>query len=218
MLAGGNCWSSRFSVCADMLKHEHQQPRTALRAFTLVELMIVCAIIGMVLTIAIPTIYRYFHPDSLEGTVRNLMEACSHARARAILNGTYTELVIRPLDRTFEVTQGSSPMPSEQPARLESHNVAGEEWRMEDRQPAAPAASEGISGRISDKVIIEMIDVNFVEHKDAEIARVRFYPNGTSDEFTIVLHGEGDHWRKISLEVVTGLADLSSDPSKWMNQ
>jgi hypothetical protein len=179
--------------------------------------MIVCAIIGMVLAISIPTIYRYFHPDSLEGTVRSLMEACSHARARAILNGTYTELVIRPLDRTYQVTQGSSPMPTEQPARLESHNVAGEEWRMEDRQPT-PAADDGISGRIGDKIIIEMIDVNFVEHKDAEIARVRFYPNGTSDEFTIVLRGENDQWRKISLEVVTGLADLSSDPTKWMNQ
>lgn len=193
--------------------------RRRTRAFTLVELMIVCAIIGVTLTIAIPTIYRYFHPETLEGAVRNLMEACSHARAHAILHGNYTELVIRPIDRSFEVAQGSSPSPAAPTeARLESHNVAGEEWRMAERE-AAPATTGGIfTGRISDKISIEMVDVNFVEHKDAEVARVRFYPNGTSDEFTIVLRGENDQWRKITLEVVTALPDLSSDPSKWMNR
>ena len=181
--------------------------------------MIVCAIMGVVLTIAIPTIYRYFHPESLEGAVRSLMEACSHARAHAILHGNYTELVIHPIDRTFQVTQGSTPAPSAPgEARLESHNVAGEEWRMQDRDPA-PAAGTGIfNGKISDKILIEMVDVNFVEHKDMDVARVRFYPNGTSDEFTIVLRGENDQWRKISLEVVTALPDLSSDPSKWVNR
>jgi prepilin-type N-terminal cleavage/methylation domain-containing protein len=198
----GNRWSSRFSV----------------RAFTLVELLIVCAIIGAVLTIAIPTIYRYFHPESLEGTVRSLMEACSHARANAILGGAPTELVIRPGDRTFSVGQARALAPAATPDRLESHNLAGEEWRMEERDSPAPAAGGIFNGKIADKIMIEMVDVNFVEYKDADVARVRFYPNGTSDEFTIVLRGDNDQWRRISLEVVTGLADLSSDPSKWMNR
>src|SRR5688572_11765083 len=190
-------WTTLVSDRGSMTRSAHNvrtrcgsQTRGPLRAFTLVELMIVCAIIGVTLTIAIPTIYRYFHPETLEGAVRNLMEACSHARAHAILHGNYTELVIRPIDRSFEVAQGSSPSPAAPTeARLESHNVAGEEWRMEERN-AAPATTGGIfTGRISDKISIEMVDVNFVEHKDAEVARVRFYPNGTSDEFTIVLRG-----------------------------
>jgi hypothetical protein len=45
---------------------------------------------------------------------------------------------------------------------------------------------------------------------------LKFYPNGTCDEFTLVLHGENDEWRKITLEVVTGLPDVSSDPTKWL--
>jgi len=180
--------------------------------------MIVCAIIGMVLTIAIPTIYRYFHPDSLEGTVRNLVEACSDARANAILHGNYTELVIHPQDRSFRVVEGSSPSPASNSQQLESLNVEGQQWRMQDRKPTQPTGGGIFSGKISDKIIIEMIDINFVEHKEADVARVRFYPNGTSDEFTIVLHGDNDQWRKISLEVVTALPDLSADPSKWLKQ
>jgi prepilin-type N-terminal cleavage/methylation domain-containing protein len=185
-------------------------------AFTLVELMIVVAIIGMVLTIAVPTIYRYFNPDSLNGTVRSFMEACSHARAHAILNGVYTELIINPAGRSFSVAVGSSATPNPEPERLESLSVSGEEWRMEDRAKAAPTSGGIFSGKISEKLIIHMVDVNFVEHKDLPSARVRFYPNGTSDEFTLILQDpENDQWRKISLEVVTALADLSSDPQKW---
>ena len=199
-------------------------PESAAVAFTLIELMIVCAIIGAVLTIAIPTIYRYFHPESLEGTVRNLVEACSHARANAILSGNPFELVIRPGDRSFRVMQGASESSISEvsgPKRLDSRSVSGENWRMEDRDSSGTTSSGGggiFSGRISEKILIEMIDVNFVEYRDAEAAHVRFYPNGTSDEFAIVLHGENDQWRKISLEVVTGLPDLSSDPSTWVKR
>ena len=197
--------------------------KSAAAAFTLIELMIVCAIIGAVLTIAIPTIYRYFHPESLEGTVRNLIEACSHARANAILSGNPFELVIRPGDRSFSVTQAAADSSINQvsgPARLESKSVSGEDWRMEERNSSGTTSSGGgiFSARISEKIMIDMIDVNFVECKDADAAHVRFYPNGTSDEFTIVLHGDNDQWRKISLEVVTGLPDLSSDPSRWVKR
>ena len=40
---------------------------------------------------------------------------------------------------------------------------------MEERD-AAPATTGGIfNGKISDKILIEMVDVNFVEHKDVDV-------------------------------------------------
>ena len=45
--------------------------------------------------------------------------------------------------------------------------------------------------------------------KDEEMARVRFFPNGTCDEMTIVLHSpDNGEWHKIALEVTTSLATV----------
>jgi hypothetical protein len=38
---------------------------------------------------------------------------------------------------------------------------------------------------------------------------VRFHPNSTSDEFTVVLRSDQEEWRKVSLEVTTALADMA---------
>lgn len=80
----------------------------------------------------------------------------------------------------------------------------------------AGASAGSWSGKLSEQIKIEMLDVNFWPLKDEELAQVKFYPNGTSDEFTIVLNKDGQEWRKISLEVVTGLADVETDPNKFL--
>ena len=54
--------------------------------------------------------------------------------------------------------------------------------------------------------MVQLVDVNFVEMMDEPEARVRFYPNGTSDEFTIVYSWHGKQ-RTVMLDVVTGLAE-----------
>ena len=72
---------------------------------------------------------------------------------------------------------------------------------------------EGSSGQITDPITIDMFEVNFVPCKDDEFARVRFYPNGTCDEFTIVLHSmKTAESKKISLELVTALPDVTPFP------
>ena len=67
----------------------------------------------------------------------------------------------------------------------------------------------GLSAKLADSVIIEMLDINMsgVEYRDAEVARVRFYPNGTCDELRIVLSTASKQFG-IELEVIiTGVAD-----------
>jgi prepilin-type N-terminal cleavage/methylation domain-containing protein len=192
--------------------------RHALFAFTLIEILIVIGIIGIVMTIAIPSIYRQLHPESMQKAVSDIMETCTHARAQAILSGSITEIVIHPMDRTFSVGAASA-APTEPTKRLESLDVAGNEWRMEERHATSSSSTptEGglSSAKISDKIQIEGIRLNFLDYTEDEVVRVRFYPNGTSDEFSIFLLSDQGERRQIFLEVVTGLADVESDPQKF---
>ena len=165
------------------------------RAFTLIELMIVVAILGIVMAMGVPAIYRVFHKDPLRKAVSDIMEVCSNARAQAIWRGEKTELWFRPADRQFGVAGASTP------SRAEGGDAADE--------GGAPAPGpSALLAAWSDRITLEMLDVNFIEYKDWEEARVRFYPNGTSDEMTIVLRSDQSEYRKISLECTTGLATV----------
>jgi prepilin-type N-terminal cleavage/methylation domain-containing protein len=144
--------------------------------FTMIELMMVVAIMGIVMTMGVPAIYHIWHKESLTKSVSDILEVCSHARARAILHGQMAEVVFHPQDRRLEV--------------------------------AGAGNGEGLSAQIPEQVVIEMLDVNLTEYKDAEIARVRFYPNGMCDEMTLILHSAQNEWRKISLEISTSLATV----------
>jgi prepilin-type N-terminal cleavage/methylation domain-containing protein len=164
------------------------------RAFTLIELMIVVAIMGILLAIGIPSLMHVRNHESFTGVVADIADVCSRARAVAVLHGTITEVAIFPPDGRFQMRE-----------------IGGGEAYGRELQPGeAPRRTD--TGGLSDKaqlsshVSIEMLDVNFRECKDADEADVHFYPNGTSDCFTLVLRGDQGEWRTISLEEVTGLA------------
>jgi hypothetical protein len=57
-------------------------------------------------------------------------------------------------------------------------------------------------------VQISILGVNFVQYEKEEEAHVKFFPNGTSDEFTIVIEDDEFQTRQISLDVMTALPDV----------
>ena len=168
----GPCW------CGS--KPDDSPARRWQRAFTLIEIMVVVAIMGMILAMGIPSIYKVVKKEGMRKAVSDIQEACTRARARAILSGSTAELVFHPLDRRFEVSGGKA-------------------------TPAPPTASSGSAGQLPEGISIEMLDINLLEYKQSDSARVRFFPNGTCDEMTLVLHSDKNEWRKLSLEVTTGV-------------
>ena len=192
------------------------------RAFTLIELMVVVGIIALVMTISIPSIYRKLHPDSITKAVEDVMDACRYARGRAILEGTVTELVFRPADRTIEVVPtGATGHESGEiggNSDVFSPSVSGESWRMEDRAPKSHGGGSIFSAKLSDRIIIEGLGINGLDYTEDEVSRVRFFPNGTSEEMSLVLLSDRNERRNITLEVVTALADVEVDPYKFKHR
>lgn len=156
------------------------------RAFTLIEIMMVIGILAIVMTMSVPAIYRVVKREGLRKAVADIVEVCSHARAQAILQSSTVEVVFRPLEGTVSVSGAA---------------VTG------DRS--------GRSAQLPENVTLEMLDINFVEYREQEEARARFFPNGMCDELTIILRSDQGEFRMITFEITTGLASVEADPSKW---
>jgi prepilin-type N-terminal cleavage/methylation domain-containing protein len=108
----------------------------------------------------------------------------------------------------FEVCQNARRRAifSGQPAELKFHP-------RERRLEVTGATGEGTSVKLGDGVMIDLLDINMsgVEYRDADVAKVIFYPTGTSDEMKMVLRYEAEQIG-IELELTTGLASVVSDP------
>ena len=170
--------------------------RHAPAAFTLIEIMIVVAIMGLILATGIPSIYRIWKKEGMRQTISDVREVLENARAQAILRGSPTEVVFHPLERRFEIGGGGlSPAPSPQ---VEAENFA---------KPSPPAGS-GQAGQFTADITIDMLDVNLLEYRESDFVRVRFFPNGTSDELTLILSSIKGEQRGITLEVTTGIASV----------
>jgi prepilin-type N-terminal cleavage/methylation domain-containing protein len=163
----------------------HRPARHIRGGFTLIEIMIVVAVLGIVLGISLPAIYKQRKAAPMVKTVKSLREVCSHARARAIFSGRKTQVVFRPYERTFS-TGGGGGLPK-------------------------GVRKLGTSGTIHDGVTLEMLDINLMEFSDQEVAAVTFYPNGTCDEMTIILTSPDSRRRTIVWEATTGLSRILSE-------
>jgi prepilin-type N-terminal cleavage/methylation domain-containing protein len=164
-----------------------QLRRANLRAFTLLELMMVVAIMGLIMAMGIPSILSMWHQSPMRKAVNDVLDICGHARAQAVLGGTPVTVTFHPQSREIAIVSGST--------------------SQVEKAPSTPGKQPLNSAQFDASISIEMLDVNLQEYKDADEARVRFFPNGTSDEMTLVLHS-GDQWRKITTELTTGITSV----------
>ncbi|HEV2393413.1 MAG TPA: type II secretion system protein [Verrucomicrobiae bacterium] len=169
-------------------------------AFTLIEIMVVIGIMGILLALGVPLVYNVRHRAPMVQALRDVQEVLSNARARSILQGREVDVLFFPKERRLEVAAAVG-MTNAAPVVDGADNPVAVN--------AAPVASgSGLSAQISDRVAIDMLDINLTEYKDAERARVRFNPNGTCDEMTLILRSEKNEQEGISLEITTGLASV----------
>jgi len=164
--------------------------------FTLIEIMIVVAIIAIFMAMGVPSLVRSLEKDDLSRAIRDTIEGCKTARDRAILQGVPWEFIINESGRL-----NVQAMPREDRGGRSDVIGGGGGGGASSQINSSPYS--GFPRQLGEDVMVQMIDVNFVPHMEMPEARVRFYPNGTSDEFTVVYAWKGRQ-RTVSLDLVTG--------------
>ena len=149
-------------------------------AFTLIEMMVVVAIVGLMAAMGVPSLMQALQKEGMRKAVSELTDVCGAARAKAILQNRTVAVVFHPGEKSFAVEGGG-------PGK-------GSTYVSESKLP--------------DSVEFAMLDINMQDFGASEWARVRFFANGTSDEMTLVLHDRAQ-WKKITLEFATAIANVS---------
>ncbi len=163
-----------------------------IRAFSLIELMLVMAIIAIVTAVTVPQLVQSMRGNRLRLAARQIVTAGRYARSMALLE--QTELAV-----VFDVAAGS--------VRVEPAGVgvaAATAWEGDDAAPAAavaePAPAVGSSGKsvpgISmrlDRVTIETVRVGASGEPVAEgVQRVVYGTNGRCMPYAVVLRDAFD--------------------------
>jgi len=152
------------------------------QGFTLIEIVLVVGIIGITLGMGAPSFYRAIKREPMRRALVGVADACDMARTQAILHGRTVSVVFDPIEGRYSVEGGAG--------------LKG------------PRPDSAASGQIDDSIGIEMLDVNLIEYREAEAAKVRFFANGTCDEFTLILHSDRNEWRKLTVEPTTGIVSV----------
>ena len=142
--------------------------------------MVVVAIIGLVCAMGLPSIIKVLQKEGMRKALSDVTDVCAAARAKAIITQKTVAVVFHPGEKTFAVDGGG-------PGQ-------GSLYVSQSKLP--------------DSVDFAMLDINQQDYGAAEWARVNFFPNGTCDELTVVLH-DRNNWRKITLEFATGHSRVS---------
>lgn len=130
--------------------------------FTLMELMVVVAIIGLIAAMGVPSIIKAVQKDGMRKALSDVQDVCFTARQRAIISKEKTSVLFHPQEGSFAA------------------------------EGATASSGKVASSTLPAGIHFAMLDIFRQDYAESEWARVFFYPDGTSDETVIVVVGGGE--------------------------
>ena len=177
--------------------------------FTLIELMMVLAILGIIVGIGLPAVMGTVRKGPMRQAVSDLQEGFLKARMLAILTGQPAELVINAADGTLQVRAVTETAADPDLAPLEAFPEPLPEELGPD-EPPRPEVLPTFSATLDSSVAFRQLTVSLRDMMDEPEAAVRFQPNGTCDALAATLFSEAGEERTIALEITTGRARVET--------
>lgn len=146
------------------------------RAFTLIELILVMAILTIAVSITAPTLGRFFSGRALDSEARRLLSLIHQGQARAVSEGI-------PMELWFDAAQGRYGLESETSSKTGGKDIDAKRVELSvDREVhfevsvqtiAKPAATRTTLGQISTASVPPLL----LKHLGSPM--IRFLPDGT---------------------------------------
>jgi type II secretion system protein H len=137
-----------------------QDERAWRQAFTLIELILVLALLAVVTSLAAPSLSRFFRARALDSEARQLLSLTHAGQSRAVADGFPMLLWIDSQQRIYGLQEEGT---------TQNGNV----------QDTDPKAEEFEFG---DNVQVEAMNASFVSVNGQSVPAIRFLPDGTADE------------------------------------
>jgi len=134
--------------------------RSCRRAFTLIELILVLALLAVATSLAAPSLSRFFRGRALSSEARQLLSVTHAGQSRAVADGFPVLLWIDSQQRIYGLQEEGT---------TQNGNT----------QEADPKAEEFVFG---DSVQVEAMDASPVSVNGQSLPAIRFLPDGTADE------------------------------------
>ncbi len=188
-------------VCAGVGRRVHfQGPR---RAFTLIELMVAIAIIGISLAVAIPNLRQMVRSPIAQAT-KDFLDATREARNRSIMLGQPMQLVIgADAQQTWMLIEPA-------PVGVLGAKNGVTQGGLMDREAANWDGPKMVSHfTLHDDVAFRKLVVNGRDYiTSSDSTAIRFYPNGTADHCVAEMTWLHKEARRFTVEVMTGYVDV----------
>jgi type II secretion system protein H len=146
--------------CGIMRRQPTKRERPEPRAFTLIELILVLALLAVATSLAAPSLSRFFRGQTLRSEARQLLSLTHAGQSRAVADGFPILLWIDPTQRLLGLQEEGT-------------------TRNGNAQDTDPKAEEFAFG---ENVQIEAVDASPVTVNGQSLPAIRFLPDGTADE------------------------------------